>query len=148
MRVLLQRVTKAGVQVEGENIATIGSGLLLFLGVNHLDTRADADWLVEKISVLRIFGDESGKMNLSVVDIGGEVLVVSQFTLYGDCRKGRRPGFSQASDPVLATELYEYFQGQLKSLGLKVSAGRFGAHMEVSLVNDGPVTFILDSPDK
>ena len=148
MRVLLQRVTKAGVQVEGENIATIGSGLLLLLGVAHLDTRDDADWLVEKISNLRIFTDDSDKMNLSVTDIGGEVLVVSQFTLYGDCRKGRRPSFSQASEPALANELYEYFQERLQARGLKVASGRFGAHMEVSLQNDGPVTFILDSPEK
>ncbi len=148
MRVLLQRVTRAGVRVEGEDIASIDAGLLLFLGVTHGDTRADADWLVEKVSGLRIFGDEAGKMNRSVLDIGGQALVVSQFTLYGDCKKGRRPGFDQAAPPDLANELYEYFTGQLRAKGLTVASGRFAAYMEVSLVNDGPVTFILDSPDK
>jgi D-tyrosyl-tRNA(Tyr) deacylase len=148
MRVLLQRVTRAGVRVEGEEIASIGPGLLLFLGVTHGDARADADWLAEKVAALRVFGDETGKMNRSALDIGGQALVVSQFTLYGDCRKGRRPGFDGAAPPDLANELYEYFLDQLRAQGLTVASGRFAAHMEVSLVNDGPVTFILDSPEK
>lgn len=148
MRVLLQRVTRAGVRVEGEEIASIGAGLLLFLGVTHGDARAEADWLADKVAGLRIFSDEAGKMNLSVADIGGEVLVVSQFTLYGDCRKGRRPGFDQAAPPGPANELYEYFMARLRAKGLTVAAGRFAALMDVSLVNDGPVTFILDSPEK
>ena len=148
MRVLLQRVTQAGVRVDGEDIASIGAGLLLFLGVTHGDTRAEADWLADKVAGLRIFGDEAGKMNLSIMESGGEVLVVSQFTLYGDCRKGRRPGFDQAAPPDQANELYQYFMTRLRAKGLTVAAGRFAAYMEVSLVNDGPVTFILDSPEK
>ena len=148
MRVLLQRVSWAEVVVDGEQIAAIGPGLLLFLGVTGDDTRAEADWLAEKVAGLRIFGDEAGKMNLSLSDIGGQALVVSQFTLYGDCRKGRRPGFDQAAEPAMAEELYEYFQTKLAGKNIPVSSGRFGAHMEVSLVNDGPVTFVIDSPSK
>ena len=148
MRALLQRVTKAGVRVEGEEIAAIGPGLLIFLGVTGGDSPAEADWLAEKIVVLRIFSDEAGKMNKSLLDCGGEALVVSQFTLYGDCRRGRRPGFELAAPPQLADELYEHFKSRLAAKGLTVASGRFAAHMEVSLVNDGPVTFILDSPEK
>ena len=148
MRVLLQRVSQAEVTVEGEKIAAIGPGLLLFLGVADGDSPADADWLVEKVANLRVFYDQNDKMNLSLLDIAGEALVVSQFTLYGDCRKGRRPGFDQAGAPALANELYEYFKQKLAGKNIPVSAGRFGAHMEVSLVNDGPVTFIIDSPSK
>lgn len=146
MRVLLQRVTRAGVKVEGEEIASIGSGLLLFLGVTHSDTKAEAQWLIDKVTGLRIFYDQQGKMNLSVTDIKSEIIVVSQFTLYGDCRKGRRPGFDKAAPPELANKLYEFFIEGLRAKGIKVGTGIFGAHMEVSLVNDGPVTFILDSP--
>ncbi|UQZ88436.1 D-tyrosyl-tRNA(Tyr) deacylase [Deltaproteobacteria bacterium Smac51] len=148
MRILLQRVTRAAVRVEDEEIGSIGPGLLIFLGVTESDTKTEADWLAEKIAGLRIFSDEAGKMNLSVTDSGGSVLVVSQFTLYGDCRRGRRPGFDKAGPPALAEELYEYFKGKVASLGLTVASGRFAAHMEVELVNDGPVTFIIDSPEK
>ena len=148
MRALLQRVTKAGVRVGGEEIASIGPGLLIFLGVAGGDSRNEADWLAEKIAGLRIFSDEAGKMNKSLIDSGGEALVVSQFTLYGDCRRGRRPGFDAAAPPQLADELYEYFQRRLADKGLAVASGRFAAHMEVSLINDGPVTFIIDSPAK
>ncbi|MDR2946521.1 MAG: D-tyrosyl-tRNA(Tyr) deacylase [Candidatus Adiutrix sp.] len=148
MRILLQRVTKAAVRVEGEEIGSIGSGLLIFLGVAEGDTKQDADWLVEKLAGLRVFYDEGGKMNLSVREVGGELLVVSQFTLYGDCRRGRRPSFDKAAAPALADELYEYFKAKLASLGLTVASGRFAAHMEVELLNDGPVTFIIDSPEK
>ncbi len=147
MRALLQRVTEAGVRVDGEEIASIGAGLLVFLGVAAGDNRTGADWLADKVAGLRIFGDAAGKMNLSLTDTGGEMLVVSQFTLYGDCRRGRRPGFDQAAPPDLANELYEYFMARLRAKGLKVSAGRFAAHMEISLINDGPVTLVIDSPD-
>lgn len=146
MRALIQRVTEAGVRVEGEGIAAIGPGLLIFLGVAKGDDRAGADWLADKAAGLRIFGDEAGKMNLSLQDISGEALVVSQFTLYGDCRKGRRPGFDQAAPPEAANDLYEYFKTRLAAKNIKVASGRFAAHMEVTLINDGPVTFILDSP--
>ena len=146
MRALLQRVTRAGVVVDGEEIAAIGPGLLIFLGVGLGDGWAEADWLAEKAAGLRIFPDEAGKMNRSVTEAGGQVLVVSQFTLCADCLRGRRPGFDRAAPPSLAEELYEYFQGRLAAVGLSVAAGRFGADMKVSLVNDGPVTFILDTP--
>lgn len=146
MRILLQRVSRAAVRVEGEEIGSIGSGLLIFLGVADGDTQKDADWLVEKLAGLRVFYDEAGKMNLSVREVGGAALVVSQFTLYGDCRRGRRPSFDKAAAPAEANGLYEYFKRKLASLGLSVASGRFAAHMEVELVNDGPVTFIIDSP--
>ncbi len=148
MRILLQRAAKASVRVEGEEIGSIGPGLLVFLGVAKGDGRAEADWLAEKLAALRIFYDAEGKMNLSVREVGGQVLVVSQFTLYGDCRRGRRPGFDQAAAPGDALELYEYFKAKLAALGLAVASGSFGAHMEVALVNDGPVTFVIDSPAK
>ncbi len=148
MRALLQRVSQAGVRVDGEEIAAIGAGLLVFLGVTGSDAPAEADWLADKTAELRIFGDEAGKMNRSLLDIGGGILVVSQFTLYGDCRRGRRPGFERAASPDQARRLYEYFMDRLAARGLAVSAGRFAAHMEISLVNDGPVTFLLDTADK
>ncbi len=148
MRILLQRVSKAAVRVEGEEIGSIGPGLLIFLGVAEGDARGEADWLAEKLAGLRIFSDAAGKMNLSVREAGGAVLVVSQFTLYGDCRRGRRPGFDRAAAPAEADGLYEYFKAKLASLGLAVASGRFGAHMEVELINDGPVTFVIDSPEK
>ena len=118
----------------------------MLLGVDQQDLRRDADYLVKKIANLRVFEDDRGKMNLSLLEIGGEMLVVSQFTLLGDCRKGRRPSFASAADPVKATELYEYFIEQVKNLEISVKSGRFGARMNVSLVNDGPVTLILESP--
>lgn len=147
MRVLLQRVSRAEVRVEGELVSSISSGLLLFLGVTNEDDKASADWLADKVAGLRIFSDEAGKMNLSVEESGGEILVVSQFTLYGCCRRGRRPGFEQAAAPALAEELYEYFMARLAGKGINVRGGRFAAHMEVALVNDGPVTFLLQYPE-
>jgi D-tyrosyl-tRNA(Tyr) deacylase len=146
MRALLQRVAGASVEVAGEKIAAIDKGLLILLGVGRGDGRAEADRLADKSAGLRLFPDESGRMNRSLAETGGQALVVSQFTLYGDCAKGRRPGFDQAAPPALAEELYEYFQGCLTARGLKVSAGRFGASMLVSLINDGPVTFFLETP--
>lgn len=147
MRVLLQRVRRASVTVAGETVGEIGHGVLLFVGVTHGDTRADADWLAKKAAGLRIFEDEAGKMNKSLLDIGGDALVVSQFTLYADCRKGRRPGFDLAGDPTAANELYEYFAERLKVEGVgHVANGRFGADMLVSLENDGPATFLLSHP--
>jgi D-tyrosyl-tRNA(Tyr) deacylase len=145
MRAVLQRVRQAAVVVEAETIARIGNGLLVLLGVTETDTAEDVRRLAEKISHLRIFADENGKMNRSVLDSGGEVLVVSQFTLYGDCRKGRRPSFVNAAPPELAVPMYEAFIEALRSLGLPVRTGRFGAMMQVELVNDGPVTLILDT---
>ena len=147
MRVLLQRVRRASVTVAGETVGEIGHGILLFIGITAGDARADADWLAKKAAGLRIFEDEAGKMNKSLLDIGGDALVVSQFTLYADCRKGRRPGFDAAGDPAAANELYEYFAERLKSEGVgHVATGRFGADMLVSLENDGPATFLLSHP--
>ena len=147
MRVLLQRVRRASVAVAGETVGEIGHGILLFIGITAGDARADADWLAKKAAGLRIFEDEAGKMNKSLLDVGGEALVVSQFTLYADCRKGRRPGFDMAGDPAAANELYEYFTERLKSEGVaRVATGRFGADMLVSLENDGPATFLLSHP--
>ena len=147
MRVLLQRVRSASVSVSGETVGSIGRGILLFLGVTHGDSRADADWLAKKAAGLRIFEDDEGKMNRSLLDIGGDALVVSQFTLYADCRKGRRPGFDDAGDPAEANKLYEYFAECLKNEGVvRVETGRFGADMLVSLENDGPATFLLSHP--
>ena len=147
MRVLLQRVRRASVTVAGETVGEIGHGILLFIGITAGDARADADWLAKKAAGLRIFEDDAGKMNKSLLDIGGDALVVSQFTLYADCRKGRRPGFDAAGDPAAANELYEYFVERLKVEGVgHVATGRFGADMLVSLENDGPATFLLSHP--
>ncbi len=145
MRAVVQRVSRAGVSVDDEQIARIDTGLLVLLGVDAGDDEGQADYLVEKISGLRIFEDTSGKMNLSVQDIAGELLVVSQFTLLADCRKGRRPGFSKAARPEIAEPLCGYFVEQLRQQGLAVQTGRFQAEMAVALVNDGPVTILLDS---
>lgn len=148
MKALVQRVKKASVSVDGEVIGEIGNGLLVFIGVTHGDTEEDAVYLAEKIAHLRIFRDENDKMNLSLLDIGGGALVVSQFTLYGDCRKGRRPGFSDAAEPELADRLYEKFVELLRLQGVRqVETGRFAADMLVKLENDGPVTLMLESPD-
>jgi D-aminoacyl-tRNA deacylase len=147
MRAVLQRVSRAAVVIDGETVGAIERGLLVLLGVAPADTLAEAQWLAEKAAGLRIFRDEAGKMNLSVADIGGGVLVVSQFTLYGDCRKGRRPSFLDAAPPEVAVPLYEAFVNALRALGLPVATGRFGAMMQVELINDGPVTLILDTKE-
>jgi D-tyrosyl-tRNA(Tyr) deacylase len=145
MKIVLQRVREASVSVDNEIIGRIASGMLILLGVGKDDAPADVDSLVEKVSQLRIFEDEQGKMNLSAGDVRGEFLVVSQFTLYGDCRKGRRPSFDAAADPQKGEALYNLFVDQLKAKKFKVETGRFRAMMDVALVNDGPVTFIIDS---
>ena len=145
MRAVIQRVSRAGVEVDGARIAGIGPGLLVLLGVAAGDGRKAAEYLAEKTAGLRIFEDVDGKMNLSILDSAGEVLVVSQFTLLADCRKGRRPGFSAAASPEVAESLCEYFVEQLKNKGIQVQTGRFRAEMAVYLVNDGPVTILLDS---
>ena len=147
MRVLLQRVRKASVTVAGETVGEIGHGILLFIGITAGDARADAEWLAKKAAGLRIFEDEAGKMNKSLLEVGGDALAVSQFTLYADCRKGRRPGFDAAGDPAAANDLYEYFVERLNAEGVgHVATGRFGADMLVSLENDGPATFLLSHP--
>ncbi|WP_028561814.1 D-aminoacyl-tRNA deacylase [Paenibacillus pinihumi] len=145
MRIVVQRSKAASVTVDGEIVGRIDKGLVLLVGITHEDTDADARWLADKIAGLRIFEDGQGKMNLSIADIGGQILSVSQFTLYGDCRKGRRPNFMNAARPELAEPLYETFNGMLREAGLPVATGRFGAMMDVSLTNWGPVTLILDS---
>jgi D-tyrosyl-tRNA(Tyr) deacylase len=145
MRAVLQRVRRASVTVAGETIGEIGTGLLVLLGVHRTDAAEQARWLAEKVAGLRVFEDADGKMNVSVQDAGGRVLVVSQFTLYGDCRKGRRPSFIEAAAPELAEPLYERFADELRALGVPVATGRFGADMQVELVNDGPVTVIIDT---
>lgn len=145
MRAVVQRVSDAKVAVDGRVISSIGSGLLVLLGVGEGDREDDADYLARKIAELRIFEDDDGKMNRSVEEVGGAVLVVSQFTLYGDCRKGRRPSFSRAMTPETADRLVELVCRLLRDRGRRVESGRFGALMDVSLVNRGPVTFLLDS---
>ncbi|MGI6491830.1 MAG: D-aminoacyl-tRNA deacylase [Pelotomaculum sp.] len=145
MRAVVQRVTRASVAVKGELVAEIGPGLVVLIGVGSGDTEADAAYLTEKIANLRIFEDREGKMNLSLLDTNGSVLAISQFTLYGDCRKGRRPSFSEAAVPELAKELYEIVVNKLEQYGLHVATGCFGEHMVVEIINDGPVTLLLDS---
>ncbi|HHT63590.1 MAG: D-aminoacyl-tRNA deacylase [Bacillota bacterium] len=145
MRAVVQRVKKAQVSVAGEIVGAINQGLCVFLGVGKEDENEDAEYLAEKIINLRIFSDTEDKMNLSLIDINGEVLAVSQFTLYGDCRKGRRPGFSNAAPPDKANELYKEFVSFIKSKGISVETGIFQADMLVSIDNDGPVTMLLDS---
>lgn len=145
MRAVVQRVAEARVDVDGRTVGAIGRGLLVLLGVGEGDGEQDLAYLAEKTAGLRIFEDEQGKMNLSVADVGGAVLVVSQFTLYGDCRKGRRPSFTPAAAPETANRLYEEFVLRLRAAGLEVATGVFQAHMRVHLLNDGPVTLLLDS---
>ncbi|HET7289327.1 MAG TPA: D-aminoacyl-tRNA deacylase [Thermodesulfobacteriota bacterium] len=145
MRAIVQRVKVARVEVDGETVGRIGEGMLVLLGAGKDDTEEDAEYLAEKILTLRIFEDAEGKMNLSVMDTGGGVLVVSQFTLYGDCRKGRRPSFDKAAPPETAERLYVLFVAELRERGAKVETGRFRAMMDVHLVNWGPVTLMLDS---
>ena len=145
MRAVVQKVTSSKVTVDEEVVGQIGSGLLVLLGVTHDDTSKDVDYMIDKITNLRIFEDENGKMNLSLKDVGGEILAVSQFTLYGDCRRGRRPSFSEAARPEVANPLYEEFVKKVKDQGINVGTGKFGAHMMVDLTNDGPVTILLES---
>ncbi len=144
MRALIQRVSRASVHVDGEKVAGIGLGFLVLLGVADGDGEAEAAWVARKIAGLRLFEDDAGKMNLGLGDVGGAVLAVSQFTLYGDARKGRRPSFTRAAPPAQAQELYEKFCALLAAQGVAVEKGVFQAHMEVSLVNDGPVTLWLE----
>ncbi len=144
MKIVLQRVLKANVSVDGEIVGSVGKGFLVFLGVGKEDTKADAKRLAEKIVNLRIFSDENDKINLSLKDVNGEILVISQFTLYADCRKGNRPSFVMAGEPSIANELYEYFVDICKQSIPKVEKGVFGADMKVDLVNDGPFTVILE----
>jgi len=141
----VQRVSRAQVVIAGEVTGQIGLGLLILLGVGHDDTEADANYLAEKIAGLRVFEDDSGKMNRSVQDVGGSVLAVSQFTLYGDVRRGKRPSFDRASPPEKARQLYEFFVERIRSTGLRCETGRFQEMMKVELVNEGPVTILLDS---
>jgi D-tyrosyl-tRNA(Tyr) deacylase len=148
MRAVVQRVTEARVRIDGEVAGEIAAGLLVLLGVTHADTPEQAKWLAEKIAGLRIFADDEGKMNRDVTEAGGGILVVSQFTLYGDCKKGRRPSFIEAAGPDVAIPLYEAFVNAIRALGIFTATGRFGAMMQVDLTNDGPVTLILDSPGK
>jgi D-tyrosyl-tRNA(Tyr) deacylase len=147
MKACIQRVHRAKVTVAGEISGEIGSGMLVLLGVTHGDTEVEARLLAEKIAGLRIFEDSAEKMNLSLAEVGGAMLVVSQFTLYGDCRKGRRPSFTDASNPDLAEKLYEVFVRTIAEQNLPVATGRFRTHMEVELINDGPVTLLLECKD-
>lgn len=145
MIAVVQRVAQANVSVGEETLGVIGKGLVILLGINRSDTQEDAAYLSEKIVHLRVFGDDQGKMNRSLMDIGGEILVVSQFTLLGDCRKGRRPSFVNAAEPQVAEKLYAHFTECCREKGVKTQTGRFRAMMQVSLINDGPVTLIIES---
>ncbi len=146
MRLLIQRVTRAEVRVDGVMKGAIGPGILALIGIARNDSERDADYMLEKLANLRIFPDAEGKMNLSALDTAAGLLIVSQFTLYGDCRKGRRPGFDGAAPPDRARQLYDYFVACARTTGLTVQTGIFQAHMEVELTNDGPVTLMLESP--
>lgn len=148
MKALLQRVTSASVSIAGEIIGEIGPGLVVFVGVSNDDTEKDADYLVPKLAGLRIFADDEGKFNLSAQDINSELLIISQFTLLADTRKGRRPSFTDATPPEKAETLFNYFVGQARATGLKVETGRFQQYMHVEIHNDGPVTIMLDSKEK
>jgi D-aminoacyl-tRNA deacylase len=148
VKAVVQRVKEAAVRVDGKVVGEIGQGMLVLLGVEVGDTTKQADWLADKIAYLRIFEDQEGKMNLALRDVGGAVLAVSQFTLAGNCAKGRRPSFDTAAPPEEANRLYEYFMGKIWEYGVPVQSGIFQADMQVSLVNDGPVTFILETPKK
>ena len=145
MRAVIQRVSKASVKVDGATVGEIGKGLLVLLGVTPADTESDADYLVDKITGLRIFEDAEEKMNLSLRDVGGAILAVSQFTLYGDVRRGKRPSFDAAAKPDQAKKLYDYFVDRIRSTGLKCETGTFQATMKVELINEGPVTIMIDS---
>ena len=145
MRTVIQRVLEAEVKVEGQQVGKIDKGLLVYLSVGKEDTVKDAEFIADKLVNLRIFADEAGKMNRSVLDVGGAILLVSNFTLHGDCRKGRRPGFDAAAEPALAQQLYEKVIELIAEQGIVVEKGAFGEYMHVSSINDGPVTFLLDS---
>lgn len=148
MKIVIQRVSEAYVKVDGKIVGEIGKGLMLLTGIDENDEKQDADWLVQKILNLRIFGDEDDKLNLSVKDISGEILCISQFTLIADYKKGNRPSFIKAAKPDKAVPLFDYFKEELAKSGLKTESGIFGADMKVSLVNDGPVTIVMDSITK
>lgn len=148
MRIVIQRVREASVKINDEIVGEIQQGLLVLLGIEHVDSELDADYLIQKLIHLRIFGDDEGKMNLSVSDISGDLLIVSQFTLFADTKKGNRPSFIRSARPEQARPLYDYFLSQLnKSFSGKIENGVFGANMQVELINDGPVTIIIDSKD-
>ncbi|SHE85534.1 D-aminoacyl-tRNA deacylase [Chryseobacterium vrystaatense] len=148
MKIVIQRVSEASVKVDGKIAGKIGKGLMLLTGIDENDEKADADWLVQKILNLRIFGDEDDKLNLSVKDISGEILCISQFTLIADYKKGNRPSFIKAAKPDHAIPLFDYFKEEMAKSGLKTESGIFGADMKVSLINDGPVTIVMDSITK
>ena len=148
MKAVIQRVSEANVKADGEIVGEISHGLLLLIGIDEEDEKADADWLVQKILNLRIFGDEDGKLNLSVLDISGEILCISQFTLIADYKKGNRPSFIKAAKPDKAIPLFDYFKTEIAQSNLKIESGIFGADMKVSLLNDGPVTIVMDSKTK
>lgn len=148
MKAVIQRVSGASVKVDSEIVGEISQGLLLLIGIDEEDERSDADWLVQKILNLRIFGDEDGKLNLSVLDISGEILCISQFTLIADYKKGNRPSFIKAAKPDKAIPLFDYFKAEISKSNLKTESGIFGADMKVSLLNDGPVTIVMDSKTK
>lgn len=148
MRAIVQRVTDAAVTVAGEQVGRIGPGLVLLVGVRHGDSPAAARWLAEKVAHLRIFADDDSKFNRSVLDVGGSILLISQFTVYGDCRKGRRPNFTAAAPPDVAAPLLDTLAEELRNRGLPVETGEFGAMMQVSLTNDGPVTVLVDTPER
>lgn len=147
MKLLVQRVSEANVKVDGKTLGEIGRGYMVLVGVSEFDTKELADRMIAKMLKLRIFEDSEGKTNLSIDDVGGELLLISQFTLYADCKKGNRPSFIHAGNPVMAEEMYEYVISKCKSLGYKTERGEFGANMKVSLINDGPFTVMLDSEE-
>ncbi|MDV3928842.1 D-tyrosyl-tRNA(Tyr) deacylase [Elizabethkingia anophelis] len=148
MKVVIQRVSESEVVVENQSVGKIGKGFMLLIGIDENDEKQDADWLVQKILNLRVFGDEEGKMNLSIVDIKGDLLCISQFTLIADYKKGNRPSFIKAAKPDKAIPLFEYFKEEIAKSGLKTESGIFGTDMKVSLINDGPVTIVMDSKTK
>ena len=148
MKIVIQRVSEASVKVDGKIVGEIGKGLMLLVGVDENDEKTDADWLVQKVLNLRIFGDEEDKLNLSVKDISGEILCISQFTLIADYKKGNRPSFIKAAKPDKAIPLFDYFKEEMAQSGLKTESGIFGADMKVYLINDGPVTIVMDSVTK
>ena len=149
MRIIIQRCSRAEVRIDGETVGQIGTGFLLLVGITHGDTKQEAEYLAKKVANMRIFNDAEGKMNLSLGEVGGAILSISQFTLYGNAHKGNRPSFIKAAPPEVAEPLYAYFNTLLRELyGLTVETGRFGADMKVDFVNDGPVTILLDSADR